>query len=248
MSDAEKQTTKTTNTGQAGALGSAVVKNGVTAGEHAAPDTLKSRRVTELQNGEVRTKGGARIITPDSDVMAQITEETGGKVRYFPTPNPTEISDSVIGNPEFSRHIMQPLIDEIVARFPGRRLSLRSFPTSINGHMPPPEGGQGYDLWDIADTVAGGRNSTAMGGRFNVAPLDADERTSVHRVTQYASSVSFVRNYEMEPGEQEAATFPAVVVYDREGLQKENGVWAVSFKPDADPQDVMLAAYVLDCA
>lgn len=247
MSNAEKQTT--TNTDRAGALGSTVIKKVVTASEQAVPEALKPSRVDELQNVELRTKGGARIIAPDPDVMKQITEETGGKVRYFPTPNVTDISDSTIGVPEFSRYIMEPLIDEIIARFPGKQLSLRSFPTSINGHMPPPEGEQGYDLWDVADTVAGGRNSTAMGGRFNVAPLDIDGRTNAHhRVTQYASSVSFLRAYEMEPGDQEAATFPAVVVYDREGLQREGGVWSVSFKPGVDPQDVMLAAYVLDCA
>lgn len=213
----------------------------------AVAEKSRGPRVEELHNGEVHDVSGRVVmIRPDREVMQRIEQETSGKVCYFPTAEGIDISPAQrMGEPDFSDYVMEPLIAELMTRFPGKRLALRGVATSINGSLPAGEGG-GYDLRDITETVASGTEKP--GEVFNVAVLSSDgDSVSVHRVNQYASNVGFARKYEAG-SHQEDAMFPAVLVYDLAGLAPVgDSSYGVSFKPEAKPSDVVLGAYVLDC-
>lgn len=201
-------------------------------------EAYREPRTASLANTVWRLEGKSGYVIPDQEVMATITAETKGKVQYWPAEHaerPTE--------PSFDTEVMEPLCAELVRRFPDKRLALRGVMTSVNGHLK--DGfGVGENILDITETMqAGAEKPDAV---FNVQGLSADGDTlSVYRVSQYAFQVGRSREFGVSP-EVADAVFPAILVYDCDGLQRMGGHYGVSFKPDHAPNEVLLAGYILD--
>jgi hypothetical protein len=194
-------------------------------------------RVPELHN---QVKLG--YIVPDPEVMQQIETETNGKVQYFATRHDrARVGSNFQGR--FHSTVIEPLAEELAVRYPGKTLALRGVTTSING-LQPPESEYDLVLQDIVDTVETGTEKP--GAVFNVAVLEYGEPQSVDRVSQYASDVA-MRRFEADESPQADTMFPAILVYDTEGLQQAGGVYGVKFREDRDVSEVLLAAYVVDC-
>ena len=194
-------------------------------------------RVAELHN----TLDG-NYITPDSAVVQEIEKETAGKVRYMAR----DIERIGLGGnfeSRFQDTILAPIVEDIQARFPDKTIALRGVATSING-LSLPGAGDDLVLRDIVDTVEQG--SEKPGEVFNVAVLNPEDVTSVHRVTQYAAGVGLKRKRAGESAQADVM-FPAILVYDVAGLERAGGAYAVSFRKDREPADVLLAGYVVDC-
>lgn len=203
------------------------------------------RRIRTLHNGERKTVGGATLITPDEDAVWRIVDDGGGKIQYFPAPEGFEDSPAkAVRDPEYEALVIGPLYDHLREAYPDKRLALRAVGTSINGDMPHVEGSDLGDILDITHTVIKGDEKG--GGWFNVAVL-GPENYSVHRVTQYATYVGIHKHFEEDPARHDAL-FPAVLVYDADGLRPTGGgTYSVEFAPGKAPEDVLLGAYLLDC-
>ncbi len=201
-------------------------------------------RVDTLHNVTITGRSGARLIAPDPEVMATLEAESGGKVRHFPTDMAALDQEAPpLGEAGFSNCVVRPLTERLIAEFPGKQLALRAVGVSINGHQSESEGV--YDLRDVTETVNMGTEKP--GEVFNVQNLEPEtpEPTTTHQIAHYASTFGAVRALEM-PEEMADAAFPAILVYDRSGLQAANGHYGVSFREGHDPSQVLLAAYVVD--
>lgn len=204
------------------------------------------RRKEVLRNTVVESRGGARLLQPDPESIAAIQQATSGKVLHVPSSGAEAFAASDLARVQswdFAKYVMEPVIADATSRFEGKLLAMRGIATSINGDFDG-FGDEDHPLLDLSRTVNNGIEKP--GDAFNVAVLNPEEPISVHRVTQYAENVSLHRMLE-DNADKAAAMFPAVLVYDAAGLQKESGYWAVSFREGVEPSDVLLGAYILDC-
>lgn len=206
-----------------------------------------------LENKLFKSKGGAKLLTPDQDVIRiAMTQEE--KLHYFSVASTVEFAEDVeskISDAGFSDLVFEPLIDQVKKDFPDySQLSFRGGMASINGTQTY-EYGHSATIPDVTEIVKNGGDRTDT---FNAATANmADEtrriRTEMHRVNQYAHD-TVMRRFDIDGDAPEVADtlFPVVSVYDTSKLQKAKGnVWAVQPKEGVTASEALLATYVLDC-
>lgn len=214
------------------------------------------RRKASSQNGESRIQAGV-FVTPDPELINAINEQGNGKVSYFPASEQVAVmafmDGSASGPSLYHQVVFEPLCVRILQRYPDKRVALRGVMTSVNGVLPDAMG-PGTAVLDIVDTVA--RGVEKPGSSFNVQAMAQDDPLnavlSLKYIEKYTQNVSFAAKFYTNPTEQtppdfEEALFPAVLVYDLDGLRNtSDDRFTVAFAEGANPPDVLLEAIVLD--
>jgi hypothetical protein len=209
----------------------------------------KPRARAGLQNGELVSGRGARLITPDPTAMAAITAQTAGRAVYFPLPN-REAFQTVgrygVGEPEFFDFITAPLCERVSAEWPGRQLAMRGVLCSIDGIRPgaAPDPGGG-DLLTPQEIIR--RGIERPDPSFRVSALRPEYPLSVDRVNRYASYARGYRDRAKTQADADAM-FPAVLVYDCADLESApDSRYKVRFRKEVNPSEALLRVCVLDC-
>lgn len=216
------------------------------------PDSRTERRKDVLHNGERRMPNGKVYVTPDAEVMATIEQETDGKVTYFPVHDPKPDAFGLPGG-NFHEVAFKPLCDELVRRYPDKRIALRGIMASVNG-VQKDAMGLGKDIIDIADIAQAGIEKP--GDVFNVQGMPegglGDGDQSLKHVSAYAEKTDFALRFYTDPTNETPAdfrdaVFPAILVYDAAGLQSDRSDrFSATFREGVDPSQVLLGAYLLD--
>jgi len=215
-------------------------------------------RVDKVNNKVFAAQGGAKLIQPDSRLIAAITADQE-KAHYIPTAGTEAFrhSDySHMGEPEYSRSVFGNLLDVVFRDLVepegnSRLLSFRATMGSLNGTIDS-EFRATTQIADIMQIIQAGKEINH--DTFNVANADLTEFNqdstglALHRVNQYAQKIGFIRELDLADVVEVDAIFPVVLVYDSAMLQTSgSNVWGARVRDEYSPDQALLGAYILDC-
>ena len=228
--------------------------------QDAAPQTYP-RRAEQLHHQLRQNTHGAQVQIPDQAVVAEITRASS-KIHYWPTDAGFESStDQRI---DYWKYVAEPLLTHVLQKYPDKQVAVRAAPVSINGTFltqGEDYSEESFPLYDIAEAVATGSDKHPSHPYFSVAYLSSEDGKArldmgTNHVSEFADSVTYARWESCgDETERQDALFSALFVYDGVGLQRpideagnsvRFGAWARSIRPDLDPSQVLLEAYILD--
>lgn len=202
-------------------------------GHRQAERTGLAPRVRRVQNNTLCNASGQELICPDTDLMRQLSRESGAMIwAFYPLNFAAGVGAQLplrsMRGEEYQKAAVRLLYRQIYLTFPGRRLAIQSVPVSVNG--PRSEVslfGSRREVPDIVEVATKGRandkESMDMVRLNQSGTIVENGRRRLELITELAYEIAN-RNAGPKPRDGDLAIFPAVLIYDESHLAFHDAV------------------------
>lgn len=232
----------------------------------------RARRVVNLRLSHPASFG-QELVQPDPNLMSQISNESGQRVKGFLPPEYSYRDSSLDGlrkkggveKVEYEQTVAGPLHHFVWLTFPGRELAIHSTWASINGQREVQIAGEERSVSDVVKMAEEGIADTErIENNFKIGKINPDGRVAGSEENKGQSAITAVAGRiafhcaNLDKKDQDLALFPVILAYDWRSLQitselpeaeyvtaqPGHSIFEARFREGVEPSEALLGVFV----